>query len=1012
MPLAVRRLKAAIFASLAYLSPSVVGAPLAAEAQSLSPQPGAPGYQDLAFAYARLASGDLNSALKFARRAREAAPGSETPVRVLVDVLLKLGRPGEALETIDVFAAAHGPSGPLLAQRGFLRKLLGDADGAARDFEAAREGGQMDESERRTTDSALFDLKMEAANKALVSGQFDAAIGLAKEAEKLNPNAEAPVSLIVDVERRRERPDAALSEADRFIAARKATWRVLAQRAFLRRAVNDLQGAEADFSAALAAPDMDAPSRKNLKEGLTEVRAAIRAAALAADLERASAALAKGDYLRAIRAAEAARVGNSGLEAPVLILMSAWSGLRQPRSAIEAADAFLKDNPASAAILAQRGYSLREIGDIAGASADFSAALAKPGLDPEQINRLRLALAEAENARKEAAAPAVPSAPSAPPVDQALNRAFAAEKAGNRAEALRAAREARALDPRAEAPALALIHILIGQGDKKAALAEANRFLATGARSASMLAQRGFLLRGKQDLDGAIADFSAALRIGLPPNQAPVVRRALEEARYASVAERAYRAAASRNWSSALQSSLEAEKFARADEGVFRVTIEALSGLGRRKEALAAANRLIARGGASGAAYAQRAYLRESEGDRAGAIADFREALRLGGLTAAQRVEARRGLAVAEAAVLEARGDMAQARETLVAFTRLYPRDADGWKVLGAFYARRKDFAEALAAYRTSLAISPRGEAYLEAGYAGIHVDHVLESHYFRAALDLWDKDPSLRARPPRDRDLVRAQTVEADGSLRTNIVLGAITDRPRYWGGTQGQPSFESDLLFDGRYLPYVNGLEVFVGALRSQDQTDFVEAYTRLGLRLRPIDNVNFSLSAEWQHYFAGNDAHDQLALSWGYGYGGFAYTSEPSAGAAAALQPTTQTTNYPLDSGWRPLTSFATYGQYRTGEGRYLQSAVGILGYACWDVEKRLVVGPSAMVYGSFDSADANPLAFGAGPALIARLWFGGNYYRSYDGAVSLQLGYLFPFGESARLGGVNAVLSFSF
>jgi hypothetical protein len=1009
---AVRRLKAAFFASLAYLAIPIVGAPLAAAAQSLSPDPGAPGYQDLAFAYARLAAGDLNSALKFARRAREAAPGSETPVRVLADVLVKLGRPSEALETISAFTATHSPSGALLAQRGFLRKSFGDAKGAVLDFAASREGGQLDDSQRRATDSALFDLKMDAANKALASGQLDTAIGLAKESESLNPDAEAPVSLIIDGERRRGRPGTALSEAERFIAERKATWRVLAQRAFLRRAVNDLQGAEADFSAALAAPDLDAPSKKNLQEGLVEVRAALRAAALAADLEQANAALAKGDYLRAIQAAEAARAGNPELEAPILLLMSAWSALRQPRAAIEAADAFLKDNPASAAILAQRGYSRREIGDIAGASADFSAALAKPGLDPEQTNRLKLALAEAENARKAPALSAVVSPPSARPVDQALNRAYAAQKAGHRAEALRAAREARALDPRAEAPALALVNILIWNDDKKAALAEANRFLAIGARSASMLAQRGFLLRGKQDLNGAIADFSSALRIGLPPNEAPVVRRALEEARYSSVAERAYRAAAARNWSSALQFSLEAEKFARADEGVFRVTIEALSGLGRRKEALAAANRLIARGGASGAAYAQRAYLRESDGDRAGAITDFREALRLGGLTAAQRVEARRGLAVAEAAVLEARGEMVPARETLVEFTRLYPRDADGWKALGAFDARQKDYPQALAAYRTSLAISPRGEVYLEAAYVSLHVDHVLESQYFRAALDRWDEDPSLGARPPRDRTLVRAQTVEADGSLRTNIVFGGISDRPRYWGGTQGQPSFESDLQFDGRYLPFVKGLEAFVGALRSQDQTDFVEAYSRLGLRLRPIDNVNFSLSAEWQHYFAGSVAHDQLALSWGYGYGGFAYSSEPNAGAAGALQPTTQTATFPLDSGWRPLTSFATYGQYRTGEGRYLQSAVGILGYACWDLERRFVVGPSAMVSGSYDSADGRPLAFAAGPALVARLWFGGNYYRAYDGVVSLQLGYLFPFGESARLGGVNAVLSFSF
>jgi hypothetical protein len=119
-----------------------------------------------------------------------------------------------------------------------------------------------------------------------------------------------------------------------------------------------------------------------------------------------------------------------------------------------------------------------------------------------------------------------------------------------------------------------------------------------------------------------------------------------------------------------------------------------------------------------------------------------------------------------------------------------------------------------------------------------------------------------------------------------------------------------------------------------------------------------------------------------------------------------------NYPHESAAQPLVSVATYGTFRVGEQRYLQNAVGLLGYSYWDANSRMMLGAAAMGMGAYDSADARQFAFGVGPAIVARAWLGGDYYRAYDGILSIQIGYLFPFGESRRQGGLNTTIGINF
>ena len=116
-------------------------------------------------AFARLAKGDYDGALKYAQRARSLAPAYEMPVRLLADILNKSGRIREAIDVINAFVASHKHSMALIAQRGHLRKRLMDVAGAEADLRSARDSGALTQEQAAAVDVALFDLAMSAAYK-------------------------------------------------------------------------------------------------------------------------------------------------------------------------------------------------------------------------------------------------------------------------------------------------------------------------------------------------------------------------------------------------------------------------------------------------------------------------------------------------------------------------------------------------------------------------------------------------------------------------------------------------------------------------------------------------------------------------------------------------------------------------------------------------------------------------------------------------------------------------------
>ena len=232
-----------------------------------------------------------------------------------------------------------------------------------------------------------------------------------------------------------------------------------------------------------------------MRNALAEAAKAEHDSIMQAELAEVYAAIAKRDYARAVKAARALRAKYPNAEAPLFALMTALTKSRQAEAAVKEADAFIKDNTPSSTLLAQRGYSRRATGDLPGAIADFRAALAQPALEPAQVKRLKLALAEAERANERGGS--LVAAPQATPLQQALNSGYDALKVGQLDEAVRAAREAHSLDPKAEEPILLLLTALLRQGCKAEALAEANRYLASvpakpgGSRAARVHASSG-----------------------------------------------------------------------------------------------------------------------------------------------------------------------------------------------------------------------------------------------------------------------------------------------------------------------------------------------------------------------------------------------------------------------------------------------------------------------------------------------------------------------------------------
>jgi tetratricopeptide (TPR) repeat protein len=818
----------------------------------------------------------------------------------------------------------------------------------------------------------------DAAKSAAAKADMD--VRAARLAAAVRPADEAPVRILVDVLARAGRVREALAEADTFAQRGRASAALRAQRGFLRRQVGDLPGAIEDFAAALKGTELAADQRRNVDAGLAEARATQAAAELQGELERAQVALAGGDFGRAAEEARLFLVRHPDSEPAMRIRIDALMRAGQKREALAEIDRLVRLGEVDPAVLAQRGYLRRELNDPHGAAEDFSAALRDRGLPAEQRRNLDVALAEARITEAQA------------PFDSAAS-ALARRDYNAALEASRAALERT---PGSEAAIRVRIEALIRLGRPRDAASEADAFIAHNAASGVLRAQRGYLRRELRDTNGAVEDFNAALAgDGLSDEQRRGVQAALAEARTADRQGDYARAQAALRQGDFNLASRLADSILQADpdsEAGIQLRIDALTRSGRKREAHAEIDRMIARGHAHGWVYAQRGYTRFEASDFSGAARDFDGALARRDLDRPAIANIRYTRAVALATLAERDGKHERAQAIYRELLQADPNQADAWFKLGYMLLKQGQRQQGGDALSKGLAIHPDGPAYLDAANASILSDAPRASMFYRKGLDLWYAgDKSLIDRPAKDLERVRNEVVEADASIRTTLGVGVITARPESAGGNNLAVGAETRVRFDGRYLPEVVGLEAFARGLSGKDANGIRETEAGIGVRYRPIRDLNLYVGGLVDHFFQPN-AVDELVLTWGLGLGADAY---------------------PYTRGWQPYWDFGTFGTWRTADSRVLEDTrvnAGVLYEMTAPV--RAAIGPTVLAVAGYDDKARNPLAGGVGPSVLSAFWLGGDKYRSYDAIVSVQVGYIFNVGTDERQRGWRALIGVTF
>ena len=694
----------------------------------------------------------------------------------------------------------------------------------------------------------------------------------------------------------------------------------------------------------------------------------------------ASAKLPAAKAEEDIRAARNAMAADSAAEAPVRSLIDALASAGRKGEALIEADRFVKRGSATAALRAQRGFLRRELNDPLGAAEDFSAALAGDGLMPDQRSNVEAGLAEARTAVAQA-------------------NLVRAQNDLARGDYARAAEDAQSIldrNPNAEPAMFIRVEALVKAGRKPEALAEADKFLQRAAGNPLLRAQRGFLRRELNNAHGAAEDFSAALAgNGLAPDQRRNVEAGLAEARTAEAQSQLAQADAPLRGSDSIDPADERREASRRNAELdvkAGVRIAALSRAGRKREALTELNRLIARGQAKGWAYAQRGFARREAEQFQGAVQDFDAALARGDLDRRSVAKIRYARAEAAAMLAGREGSPQRAEASYRELLQTEPEQADGWFKLGYLLLQQKRRAEGAEALTKGLEIRPVATAYLDAANAHILTNAPLASKFYRQGLDRWYAgDPTLAARSEAEIERLKNEVVEADATIRTTLSYGGISSRPVAAGGTNNSFGAETRMRFDGRYLPAVQGLEATARGFSGKDSNGVRETDAGVGLRYRPITDLNLYVGGVADHFFDPS-SKTEFVLNWGLGLGADAY---------------------PYSTGWKPYWDFGTFGAWRTADQRVLEDLRGNVGFL-YELRAPLrgAIGPTFLAVAGYDNKATTPWASGLGPSVLAYFWLGGDKYRSYDAVLTLQLGYLFNVGSDERQRGWRGQISVTF
>ena len=418
----------------------------------------------------------------------------------------------------------------------------------------------------------------------------------------------------------------------------------------------------------------------------------------------------------------------------------------------------------------------------------------------------------------------------------------------------------------------------------------------------------------------------------------------------------------------------------------------ALSRAGDKREVQTEIDWLISQGRAKGWVYAQRGFARRNTEDFQGAVQDFDAALGRGDLDRQSVPNILYARAEAAAMLAEREGNPLKAEASYRAFLQTEPAQADGWFKLGYLLLQQKRRPQGAEALNKGLEIRPVGAAYLDAANAYIFTNAPLASKLYREGLDRWYAgDPSLAGRSQADLERVKNEVVEVDATIRTTVAVGGIAGRPQAAGGANNALGAETRVRFDGRYLPALPGLEAIARGLSDKDSNGVRETDAGIGLRYRPIRDLNLYFGGIVDHFFQPN-SETEFVANWGLGLGADAY---------------------PYLTGWKPYWDFGTFGAWRTADRRVLEDVRANAGLLYeFRSPVRGAIGPTILAVAGYDNQATSPWAAGMGPSVSSYFWLGGDKYRSYDSILSMQFGYLFNIGNDERQRGWRGQIGMTF
>jgi tetratricopeptide (TPR) repeat protein len=749
-------------------------------------------------------------------------------------------------------------------------------------------------------------------------------------------------------------------------------------------------------------------------------------------------------------------------EYAVRLVMEALTQAGRKKEAIDEADRFASRVKPGPLLFAQRGFIRREIGDLKGASEDFTTALAGTGLTPEQTATLKAAAAEVQLAEAQAEA------------ERALSQA-------EYVRAIEAARTVLALKPDSEAAQLIVVTALSRSGKRREAVAELDKLVTAHPGNPTWLAQRGFLQRELGDLKAAMADFTLALQsTTLTAEQRRNTEAALEEAQYAewqAELNRAETALDNKEFKTALELAAEILKRDPKSEPALRIRVSALSQMRRKREALAEADKFIAVNGATALLAAQRGYLRRDFRNMRGALEDFSAALKSTALTPEQRHNIERAIAEtkysasrppapqARTAKLDALMRAGRTREAIAEADRLIATGhTKGWVYAQRGFARRaiddlpgavSDFDMALskndldAKVRTNLAYG-RTEALARWAEREGRADDAIEAYRTFTVMEPTSSDAwysygyalikrgnkiegadALRVglqRRPSSRVAIDAANayVMTNAPLASQLFRLAI-DLDTGGGGIERERLRNEVVTADASIQTTIGYGGIGSRPAASGGRNDVFAAETRVrfdGRYLAAVPGLEFLVR--------GQTSKDDIGLRETELGAGLRFRPFKEIDFYVGLladhffQPTSRTealpiwglglgTNpYPYIPGWIPYWDFGAFGAYRTAEGQLLQDVRGNIGvmYQFNNGTQRFSIGPTLLAVGSYDNKATHEAAFGIGPSVLSRIWLGGDRYRSYDAILTLQVGYLTNIGNDERLKGWRGQIGLTF